>query len=145
MIISLSCQILQCLIFLQMKCKFFQAIFLILLYQLFKKAMYQQILCSRNFYYGSTLSLNISPKLIFKCEITLYNICKDLLNLRKFLPFQGLQKAVILNGWDMAFKTLLYTRNIQTNNYLDIIQLITFILMKFYKQNTIYLTDFNLQ
>ncbi|CAD8180393.1 unnamed protein product [Paramecium octaurelia] len=114
LIINLSCQILQCFIIL----------FLILLYQLIKKVIYKQIFCSRNFYYASSLSLYISPKLILKCEETFYNICKDLLNLKKFLSFQGLQKAVILNGWDMAFKILLYTRNIQTNNYLDIVQLI---------------------
>ncbi|CAD8187644.1 unnamed protein product [Paramecium octaurelia] len=114
LIINLSCQILQCLIFL----------FLIMLYQLIKKIIYKWIFCSRNFYYASTLSLYIKPKLIFKCEESFYNICRDILNLKKLISFQGLQKALILNGWDMTFKTLLYMRNISTNNYLDIVQLI---------------------
>ncbi|CAD8177773.1 unnamed protein product [Paramecium octaurelia] len=40
------------------------------------------------------------------------------------MSFQGLQKALLLNGWDMIFKTLLYTRCIQTKSYIDIVQLI---------------------
>ncbi|CAD8188082.1 unnamed protein product [Paramecium octaurelia] len=113
LIINLSCQILQCLIFL----------FIIMLYQLIKKIMYKWIFCSRNFYYASTLSLYIKPKFILRCEESFYKICLDILNLKKLMSFQGLQKALILNGWDMIFKTQLYMRNIQTNSYLDIVQL----------------------
>ncbi|CAK85773.1 unnamed protein product, partial (macronuclear) [Paramecium tetraurelia] len=114
LIINLSCQILQCLI----------SLFLIMLYHLIKKIIYNWIFCSRNFYYASTLSIYIKPQLIIKCEKSFYNICLDILKLKKLMSFQGLQQALILNGWDMTFKTLLYMRNISTINCLDIIQLI---------------------
>ncbi|CAD8213495.1 unnamed protein product [Paramecium pentaurelia] len=45
------------------------------------------------------------------------------------MSFQGLQKALFLNGWDMIFKTLLYTRNILTKNYIDIVQIIIAIII----------------
>ncbi|CAK69833.1 unnamed protein product (macronuclear) [Paramecium tetraurelia] len=114
LIINLSFQILQCLIFL----------FLILLCNLIKKVIYKWIFCQRNFYYAQTLSLQINPKIVFKCQESFYKICLKLLNLKKYMSFQGLQKALILNGWDMTFKILLYTRTFSTNNYLDIVQLI---------------------
>ncbi|CAD8203722.1 unnamed protein product [Paramecium pentaurelia] len=114
LIINLSCQIFQLLIFLVF----------ILLFQWIKKGLYKWIFCSRYFYYMSSLSLYINPKVIFKFSQSFYNICMELLKLKKFMSFQGLQKAIFLNGWDMIFKTLLYTRNIETKNYIDIVQII---------------------
>ncbi|CAD8136801.1 unnamed protein product [Paramecium octaurelia] len=113
LIVNLSCQMLQCFIFL----------FLILLYNLIKKVMYKWIFCPRSFKYASTLSLYLYPKMIFKCIEFFYNFCLNLLKLKKFISFQGLQKALILNGWDITFKILLYSRVFSTNNYLDIVQL----------------------
>ncbi|CAD8190916.1 unnamed protein product [Paramecium pentaurelia] len=114
LIINLSCQIFQLLIFL----------FFILLFQWIKKVLYKWIFCSRYFYYMSSLSLYINPKVIFQFSQSFYNICMELLKLKRFMSFQGLQKVLFLNGWDMIFKTLLYTRNMQNKNYLDIVQII---------------------
>ncbi|CAD8195850.1 unnamed protein product [Paramecium pentaurelia] len=114
LIINLSSQIFQFLVFL----------FFILLFQFIKKVLYNWIFCSRYFYYMPSLSLYINPKVIFKFSQSFYKICMELLKLKRFMSFQGLQKALFLNGWDMIFKTLLYTRNIQTKNYIDIVQII---------------------
>ncbi|CAD8207704.1 unnamed protein product [Paramecium octaurelia] len=114
LIINLSCQIFQCLIFL----------LLILLIKWVKRVLYRQIFCSRFFYYMSLLSLYVNPKIILKFSKYFYNICLDLLKLEELMSFEGLQKALLLNGWDMIFKILLYTRNIKTKNYLDIVQLV---------------------
>ncbi|CAD8132519.1 unnamed protein product [Paramecium octaurelia] len=134
LIINLSCQIFQCLIFL----------FLILLFRWVKRALYISIFCSRYFYFMSSLSLYINPKIILKISQSFYKICLELLKLEKFMSLQGLQKALLLNGWDMIFKTLLYTRNIQTKNYLDAVQVVIVIiilllyfniLLNFFKSN----------
>ncbi|CAD8149854.1 unnamed protein product [Paramecium octaurelia] len=123
LIINLSFQILQCLTFL----------FLILLCNLIKKVMFKWIFCQRNFYYASTLSMYVNPKMVFNCQKSFYKICLKLLNLEKYMSFQGLQKALILNGWDMTFKILLYTRTFSTSNYLDIVQIImTCVLLTLY-------------
>ncbi|CAK70803.1 unnamed protein product (macronuclear) [Paramecium tetraurelia] len=113
LIINLQCQIFQFLIFL----------FLILLLQWIKRVGYKWIFCSRCNQYMLSLSFYINRKIILKISSYFYNIYLDLLKLEKFMSFEGLQKALLLNGWDMIFKTILYTRNIQTKNYLDIIQL----------------------
>ncbi|CAD8096269.1 unnamed protein product [Paramecium primaurelia] len=47
-----------------------------------------------------------------------------MIKLDKLISFEGLLKTLLLNGWDMIFKILFYTRNIQINNCLDIIQII---------------------
>ncbi|CAD8213911.1 unnamed protein product [Paramecium octaurelia] len=111
LIINLQCQIFQCSLFL----------FLVVLFRWVKRVMY--------FYYMSSLALYINPKIVLKISQSFYNICLDLLKLEKFMSLQGVQKALLLNGWDMIFKTLLYTRNIQTKNYLDIVQLVIVIII----------------
>ncbi|CAD8118462.1 unnamed protein product [Paramecium primaurelia] len=119
LIINLSCQIFQFLMF----------VFFILCFQWIKKVLYKWIFCSRYFCCMSSLSLYINPKIIFKFSQSFYNICMELLKLKRFMSFQGLQKALFLNGWDMIFKTLLYTRNILTKNYIDIVQIIIAIII----------------
>ncbi|CAD8215347.1 unnamed protein product [Paramecium octaurelia] len=109
------------------QCQIFQSLILLLLIFLFrwvKRVLYSSIFCSRYFYDMSSLSLYINQKVILKISQYFYKICLDLLKLEKFMSFEGLQKALVLNGWDMIFKTLLYTRNIQTKSYLDIVQLV---------------------
>ncbi|CAD8130998.1 unnamed protein product [Paramecium sonneborni] len=113
LIFNLQCQIFQYLIFL----------FLILMVQQIKKGLYNWIFCSRYFLCMQSLLLYINPKILLKFSQSFQNICKDLLTLEKFISFSGLKKALLLNGWDMIFKTLLYTRNIQTKNYIDIVQI----------------------
>ncbi|CAD8120357.1 unnamed protein product [Paramecium sonneborni] len=113
-IINLSCQIFQLLIFL----------LLILLLQQIKKVLYNWIFCPRFFYGMSRLSLYLKPKITLKLSQSLYNFFMDLIKLEKLMSFQGLQKALLLNGWDMIFKTLLYTRSSQIQDYIDIAQII---------------------
>ncbi|CAD8193969.1 unnamed protein product [Paramecium octaurelia] len=100
LIVNLSSQILQCLLFL----------FLILLLKWIKRVGYKWIFCSRCYSYLLELSLYINRKIILKISQYFYCILEDLLKLEKFMTFKGLQKALLLNGWDMIFKTLLYTR-----------------------------------
>ncbi|CAD8124924.1 unnamed protein product [Paramecium sonneborni] len=133
-IINLQCQIFQFLIFL----------FLILLYQYVKKILFNWIFCSKYFYYTSSLSTYINSKLVFYLSQSFYNILVDILKLEKFMSYQGFQKALLLNGWDMIFKTLLQTRSIQTENYINIVEIIILSIILFFYY-TILLDCFKVQ
>ncbi|CAD8130620.1 unnamed protein product [Paramecium sonneborni] len=119
LIINLQCQLLQLLMYL----------LFIFSFQWLKKFVYNQIFCSRYFNYMSLFSLHISPKIVIKLSQYFYNICINLLKLEKYNSFSGLQKALLINGWDMIFKTLLYLRHIETKNYIDIEQIIIVIII----------------
>ncbi|CAK93759.1 unnamed protein product (macronuclear) [Paramecium tetraurelia] len=119
LIINLSSQIIQCAIFL----------LLFLISKWIKKVIYNWIFCTGYFECMSSLSKYMSPTIMTKFSQLFYDNCLNIIELEHYISFSGLQKALLLNGWDMIFKILLYTRNIQINNYLDISQIIIVIII----------------
>ncbi|CAD8089874.1 unnamed protein product [Paramecium primaurelia] len=89
-----------------------------------KKVIYNWIFCQRYFEFMQSISKCISSTIIVKFSQILYNNWLSMIKLDKLISFEGLLKTLLLNGWDMIFKILFYTRNIQINNCLDIIKII---------------------
>ncbi|CAD8099843.1 unnamed protein product [Paramecium primaurelia] len=87
LIINLSSPILKFIIFLQVN-SIISNYILYFVVSMAKMALYNWIFCLRYFNNMTSLSLYINPKVIFKCSQSFYNICLELIKLKRFMIFK---------------------------------------------------------
>ncbi|CAD8146564.1 unnamed protein product [Paramecium octaurelia] len=86
----------------------------IVFYKIFTQSFFDRISCKQ-----------LQKKdCVFKFYKTFYTFMKRLISWDDLLTYHGFRQILIVNGWDLIFKTLLFIQSSNTLNFKDIIQII---------------------
>ncbi|CAK69059.1 unnamed protein product (macronuclear) [Paramecium tetraurelia] len=93
----------------------------IVYYKIFTQSFFEKISCKQ-----------LQKKdCIFKFYKIFYTFMKRLISWDDLLTYQGFRQILIINGWDLVFKTLLFIQSANALNFKDIIQIILALLILF--------------
>ncbi|CAD8123006.1 unnamed protein product [Paramecium sonneborni] len=98
-----------------------------------KKILYYYIFNQRFFNFIHKLYPYINSEFVLKITLKLYNFFLSFINLGKFMSLKGVKQILLLNGWDIIFKILIFTKVMDFSDILNIIQaIISFVILLCY-------------